>query len=539
MPITRQAQRVLPVRAFGRQTLLQAALCAALIALAGPAGAQNNLPAAPPEVSFTINRFVLSGDNPLGEARAQEVLRPYLGPQSGLDKLQQATGALERALQEAGFGLYRAVLPPQETVDAIRIQIEPIRMAAVKISGNKFFDSANLRAAVPGLRENESPNMREIARQLVIANESNARNLVLRLAESANGAGVDGNLEVTDRKFWNAFVQVTNNGTSDTGQSRVVGVLQHHNLFNLDHLGSVAYTTSADRPRDVSQYGLYYRVPFYGLGGMLAGNYSYSSVSSGALGSGQEITGRGTTMGLTYTHYFHPAGLYRSNAALSFEDKLFRAPEIGGIVLPTGDVRSRPVSLDYSGRYDPDWGTLNVSGTFARNTSAGRNNDDVSYASNRAGADASWQAWRFSYGLVARLAGGWAVNVNGRAQHASEPLIGGEQFGVGGATSVRGFGERAVTGDSGRSLTVEAWSPEWIKDVRVIGFMDHGTVSRRQPVPGVTASETIASVGVGLRYTLEQMGSIALDVAHVVQGSVAPVVTRGSTRVHANVTMRF
>lgn len=382
--------------------------------------------------------------------------------------------------------------------------------------------------------------MRAVARQVLLANENPARTMVLRLAESIEPGQVDAQLEVHDQRPWNALLNLTNSGSADTGRLRLVGMIQHHNLFNRDHQGTFAYTTAPERPGDVTQIGLAYRVPLYALGGVLAANYSYSSVNSGALGSGQQITGRGTTMGVNYTHYLHPAGIWRGNLVASLDDKLFRAATVGGVVLPTGDVRSRPLGLEAVVRADPDWGSFGASLGLARNLGSGRDNDDTAYAANRAGARAAWRALRYSASLAVRLPQGWAVSANLRGQQASEPLISGEQFGVGGATSVRGFGERAVTGDSGTSWSFEAWSPELFDKLRALAFVDGARISREQPVPGVTAGETIGSVGVGVRYPFDGgRGALALDVARVVRGSVVPLVNRSTSRAHLSLGLRF
>ena len=257
------------------------------------------------------------------------------------------------------------------------------------------------------------------------------------------------------------------------------------------------------------------------------------------MGSGQEITGRGTTRGLSYTHYFHPAGAYRSTLAVGLDDKLFRAPVVGGIVLPTGDVRSRPASLEYAGRYDNDAFSLNGAISYARNIAGGRNNDTASYAANRFGADEQWEVMRTQMTMIMRLKGGWMVNATARGQFTREPLIAGEQFGVGGVASVRGFDERSVTGDRGLSLSFELWTPELAKDLRLLAFLDSARISRIQAVAGTGTSESIMSVGVGLRYGLSRTGSFSLDYGVVTQGSSLPLVNRGASVLHGSLLLQF
>ena len=64
-------------------------------------------------VRFSVNRFIIQGDNPIGE-QAEKVLQPYLGEQAGLEGLSAAADELEQAIIGAGFSFHRVSLPPQE-----------------------------------------------------------------------------------------------------------------------------------------------------------------------------------------------------------------------------------------------------------------------------------------------------------------------------------------------------------------------------------------------------------------------------------------
>jgi len=73
-----------------------------------------------------------SGDNPLGD-RAQELLRPYLGEQSGLEGLSAAADALEQALIEAGYSFHRVSLPPQ-SLDSGQVELRVVAFALGQIA---------------------------------------------------------------------------------------------------------------------------------------------------------------------------------------------------------------------------------------------------------------------------------------------------------------------------------------------------------------------------------------------------------------------
>jgi hemolysin activation/secretion protein len=332
------------------------------------------------------------------------------------------------------------------------------------------------------------------------------------------------------------------NNTGDPaegGEARVLAYLQYANLFNMDQTLGFAYTTAPSDSSGVKQYGLYYKAPIYFLGGVVSASHSYSTTSSGALGSGQVITGAGTIDGIAYTQLFSPIGAYKSSVALGLDDKLFRAPTIGTAELTGGDVRSTPISLAYTANYEGSWGTNNFSIEVDHNLTAGSHNDDESYNANRVGASNDWNALRVNYTLGVPLYRGFALNVRVVGQYSSDALIQGEEFGLGGASSVRGAEERAVIGDSGASSTFEIYTPNLGQNVRLLAFSDNGFVTRHDPVIGQSSRDQLQSVGVGLRWTYLQFAQFAIDYGYITKGSQYPTIPSGTQRIHANLLYTF
>ncbi|HEY5701288.1 MAG TPA: ShlB/FhaC/HecB family hemolysin secretion/activation protein [Gammaproteobacteria bacterium] len=84
---------------------------------------------------------------------------------------------------------------------------------------------------------------------------------------------------------------------------------------------------------------------------------------------------------------------------------------------------------------------------------------------------------------------------------ANEPLIAGKQYGVGGVTSVRGYDEREVTGDTGYAASMEVWSPPIAFDIRALAFGDIGYRKNQNPLPGESEYSNLGSFGLGLRWS--------------------------------------
>jgi hemolysin activation/secretion protein len=128
-------------------------------------------------------------------------------------------------------------------------------------------------------------------------------------------------------------------------------------------------------------------------------------------------------------------------------------------------------------------------------------------------------------------------------------LVPGEQFGIGGADSVRGFLEREVSDDSGIRTSAEVYTPDfggktWIPGARMraLLFFDWARVDRNRPGPGEVISQSIAAWGVGLRVSQGTNMAFRVDYAVVADENnpLSPGAhTVGSTRVHASFSYIF
>ena len=147
------------------------------------------------------------------------------------------------------------------------------------------------------------------------------------------------------------------------------------------------------------------------------------------------------------------------------------------------DVCSRPLTLAYHGRFDGTASAAAVGLQYARNLGGGSDNNEGAYVANRVGAGRRWEAWRYNLDGARRIAP-VTLNLRMRGQFANEPLVPGEQFGFGGATSVRGLREREVSGDYGYTIALEAVAPLPWEDFSALVFFDRGVARRKNSQPG-------------------------------------------------------
>lgn len=508
--------------------LLAGILCVVLACLVHARGAEG--------LRFNVSGFTIEGELPISREAAQAVLAPYVGPSVTIEQLQDAATALEEELSSRGHAFYGVALPAQALEGVVTLRVLKFGLTRINVSGNNHFSTQNVLASLPSLRKGESPNVAEVARNRAAANEHASKEIEITFRQSDVPDSVDADVTVKDQAPQSIFIGLNNIGERRTGRWRATLGYQHSNLWDRDHTVTASYTTAPENVRDVGQYGLYYRVPFYAVSGALTLFYAYSDVNSGTIAGAFEVSGRGTFTGAHWKQILTPAGAYSHALEIGVDDRFFDNNVMFGSTQLGVDVRSRPVSLAYQARFDETRSTIGASVQYARNLGGGSDNTDAAYLGNRAGASRDWQAWR--YGLDGQwLVSPWTLSARLRGQYAGEALVPGEQFGIGGAASVRGLREREATGDYGISFTVEALAPLPWEGVSALVFVDTGDVRIKNALAGQQARQHATTAGVGLRWTIARRFSLALDAAQVLESTTPS--DAGDRRIHVTLVYRF
>ena len=500
--------------------------------------------------SFAIRGFNIKGENPLSTAQTSTVLAPFLRTDATIDTLQKATSALEGALRDAGFGLHKVALPPQEVGDTVTLEIVKFTIGRVVVTGNQNFDEANIRASLPELAEGQSPNFKRLAVQTALANDNPSKQATVSLKESPEADKIDVTVQVRDAKPWFGAMTLNNNGNASSGRDRLTLSAGHNNLFNRDHQATLAYTTSAERPSSVRQWGMNYKIPFYSTRGTLG----VSATKSDVLGTFATFTstGVGHTFGLNYTIANEPEGGRRSYFTLSLDDRVFGAAVINGIAVGV-DRRSRPVGLGYRVSHESDASAWSYHADIAANLGSGNGNNLTAYRSEYSnpttGLGISSRAFRIlraGQQYSSSLGDAWLWSLRSEWQWSDIALISGEQMGLGGVSSLRGAPDRAISGDGGLQTSLEVTSPELAQGLRLIGFVDAGWLSNRS-ADGVrrVAHDHLASLGFGLRYGHASGISLNADYGRLLSSSKLPLATnssapqKGDDKLHVTLSVRF
>ncbi|WP_284076588.1 ShlB/FhaC/HecB family hemolysin secretion/activation protein [Herbaspirillum aquaticum] len=517
---------------------------------------------------FDITRFAVEGNTLLSQARVDEAVTPFRGPGRVYGDIQQALEALENAYRSAGYTAVQVSVPEQElTGGVVRLQVVETVVGKVVVSDNRHFSEQNIRASIPQLVEGRAPNLRRISESVQLANDNPAKQVNVTLTASESTNQIDAAITVKDDNPLRVMLNVDNSGNRDTGQWRTGVAVQHSNLFNRDHVATVAYTTSPDSPSGakVDLYSLGYRLPMYGLGDSLDFIYGKSNVTSGqtlAVNSTLNITGRGEIYALRWNHYFARSGEWSSKLVFGADyKKVDSSCSINGGLLNGASLNTclpystLPLSVSYSAQQQGVGQVLDYNLGIARNMATGepRRNDALQVTDRYSlftGARQSMDNFIIVRGGASWFKvfqNDWQVRLASSLQvspHALPPV---EQFGLAGANTVRGFTERAVAADSGAVLNAELYTPDLLAkseergNLRLLGFVDaaRGANNNVTAASTVPSTLTLASFGAGLRYTLGRDFTLRLDVARVLLNGHSVTEQRGDLNAHLSAILGF
>lgn len=490
---------------------------------------------------FDIKRLLLEGNTILPSPVVASILKKYTGPQKDFGTLQEAMDELEAAYRSRGYTMVTVLLPEQELQRGTVIinAVEPM-VKEILVEGNKHYSRENILNALPTLKSGVPPKVTAISENLRAANENPGRKLALQFKTGEKDTDLKAVVQVTDQKPWRVTLSGDNTGSGATGNYRTSLGLQHFNLFDLDHVLALQYTTSPDHFEKVQIFSGSYRLPLYRWGDTLDVFGAYSDVDSGTTqisGTDLKVSGKGVISGFRYNMTLPRSGNYEQKLIGGMD---YRQYDNNALVLGqdlAGDVVAHPFSLTYGGVWTTEPLVLDGSLGLLYNIPWGHQGQKRDFQAVRSGAAADYAILRYGASAMLRPGEDWIMRFAAAGQYTPDRLIPGEQFGLGGSTSVRGYEEREESWDGGIGGNIELYSPDLGKllklpqsQLRLVGFYDTGYGYNLRPQAGDLRDHSISGTGAGVRLSVGEYFNFSLDWGYALARSTN---TRsGESRVH-------
>ncbi|TDP62867.1 hemolysin activation/secretion protein [Roseateles toxinivorans] len=487
---------------------------------------------AAPRVQVTA--FAVTGNTLLPQSRLDAVLQPFKGERT-LDELKQAALAVQELYRQAGYGAVIAYVPEQTAgAGTATIAVLEGRITRIDVGGNKQFSEANILRSLPLLAKGQTPQVQRIDAQIQLANENPAKQVAVSLEAGQRQGEVDAHITVTEQNAQRWTLALDNTGNASTGRLRANLGYQHGALWDLDHQLSLQFQFAPEKLSSVAVFSASYRVPFYAQGMTLDGYAAHSNVDGGSTGTAAgplQFSGKGQIYGMRLSKYLPRMGEVDHRLILGLDQRAYiNDCSIAG--LPAGacgtageSITVHPLSLEYTLQKQGDT-SMGANLSLIHNLGlGGRYGSDANFEAVRVGAKRRYTSLRMNLFGGMALPQQWALQGRLNSQYSGDALVSGEQFGLGGANSVRGYEEREILGDSGLSASIELYAPDMAKrfsdslgQLRALAFVDGGKVRNQRGMPcrNVQVSCGLASVGMGLRLGAGPL-QVRLDMAQALR----------------------
>lgn len=496
---------------------------------AAPAAAEER------EIAFDIFEYRVEGNTVLPAARIEEVVYPFLGEARGMDAVEQARSALEKAYHAIGYLTVSVNIPEQKVEgSAVRLQVEEGRVERLRVVGSRYYSLGAIKARVPELAEGSVPYFPAMQAQIAGVNTTPDRQVapVMRPGKSPGKVEVD--LKVQDQLPFHGGIELNNRYSANTTHTRLNGSVRYDNLWQRDHSLSFSFQTTPENTRETRVLATTYLVPADGDYWAIYGVLSRSNVA--AVGD-VSVIGNGNIFGLRYIHPLPALETYSHSLTLGADRKDFQETT----VLQGADSFNTPIAYTpLFGGYDANWQAessttqVNLGATLSVR---GLGNDVQEFADKRFLAKPDFAHLRADLKHTQQLPKTWQMFARVSGQVSGGPLISSEQFAIGGADTVRGYPESSAMGDQGVFGTLELRTPPLAKyfasqpgELYAFAFYDRGRVGIAEPLPAQTETFDLASAGLGLRLKKWRGVSGELNYARALMQSGQ--VRSGDARLH-------
>jgi hemolysin activation/secretion protein len=476
---------------------------------------------------FDILEFEIEGNSVLPVPAIERAVYRFLGEGRTVKDVESAKEALEKAYQDAGFLSAFVDIPEQKIEDGVVVlRVTEGRVGRLRVVGSRYYSQGMLKEKVPAFAEGEVPYFPDVQAQLAQLNRTEDRQVTPVLRAGTAPGTVEAELKVDDRLPLHGSLELNNRYSFDTSRPRLAATLRYANLWQRDHSASLTYLTSPVEPSQVKVFSGTYVMPVGSANSILAlyGVKSDSNITS--VGT-TNILGRGSIFGARYIVPLPARGAYSHNLTLGVDSKDFRESILFGADSTVTPIRYVPFSAAYGGRYASGSGITQF--TITSNFHFRRIGDEdiecsgqriSAFACKRFGADASYFYLRADVSRTQPLPANWVLFARMSGQHASQPLISNEQFGAGGADSVRGYTEFERVGDRGLLGSLELRTPNLadaksggVSDAVFSAFVDGAALGILRPTAGQAFKFHLASAGFGLRLKAWGGFNAGLDIA--------------------------
>lgn len=228
---------------------------------------------------FAVNKYLVAGNTVLTPQNISQTLTNIdgaFGTNVSFDGISTAVSELQKAYRERGYVTVAVGVPPQKLTNAeVKLQVTEGRLAAISVTGNRYFSSNNVMRALPSLHTNMLIKGPVFQAELNRANANRDRQIYPVIGPGPTPGSSALTLKVKDQLPVHGKAEFNNESSPGTPDLRVNSSVVLANLWQREHSLGAQYGFSPenyksgnqwnfyDKPQ-VANYSAFYRLPLGG-----------------------------------------------------------------------------------------------------------------------------------------------------------------------------------------------------------------------------------------------------------------------------------
>ena len=457
------------------------------------------------KVNFLLQRMVIKGSTIYSKRKFSRLFRKYLHRRVNLEQVYIIAQRITNMYRNDGYILSKAVVPPQKIEHGV-VQIDVVE---------GFVDRVAIQGQVRGPRK----LLNEYRRSLLKSRPLKATDLERYLLLMDDLPGVSVKSVLTPSKFKQGATNLTliltnkrydgsfgadNRGTKFNGPFQInAGISSNTLLKNYERIGF--QSVLASNTNELKFFSGFYEQPISSEGTKLFFSGSFSDSEPGSDLELFEIKGESKTFTLKITHSFFRSRSENLNGFISYTNRDSETEILGKL---DSEDRLRIVKLGVSYDFVDGYQGVNLlSFNLSKGVDFFNGTETGSPNLTRANGHSDFTKFTGEALRLQQLAPSWMLLGTFSWQYSFERLLASEAFGVGGAQFGRAYDSSEITGDQGLAFKLElqkSFQPKkkYFRDLQAYTFFDYGKVWNRFETAIGNKSDSLYSVGLGIRFNI-------------------------------------
>jgi|GEM_PF-232404 len=456
-----------------------------------------------------------------------EDMSKYLNQPVSLASLNDVTKDVVKYYKNEGFPVVYAFVPEQDiTSGVVQVVVTEGRLGKVNVTGNKWFSDSIIMSGIrthPG----QVINGNSVDSDLKALNSNPFRQVDAVYSPGSQPGETDITLETKDRFPVRVYTGYENSGNDLTSNNRYLAGVNWGNAFFIDSLLDFQFSSALNGDEFNGYAGSYLQQLPWRHSVSVYGSYA---VAKPNLPAPFNQTSDNWQTGGRYAIPLPTIRAYQQQVRIGYDYKdINNNIQFGGVDVFNTPVDVSQFTFEYNSSLADPYGvtTFNPSLVWSPGKMT-NNNNDSDFNAAQPGAAANYVYGVVGIERLTKLPAQLSLSNRLKFQLADSNLIGSEQFGLGGASTVRGYPERVVNGDNGVFFSTELRSPtvsfgdlldfpQLQDELQFLVFIDYGHAGMHSPQPGQTAEYDLLGVGPGLRYRINTYLTVRFDYGFQLQ----------------------